>query len=100
MFDQGMRKEYGVARSLCIAQAQLLRAHDELRMATSRLCLQEQDDDAKSPYAITSLAEVEANSVQFSSDKFMSLRELSHTKGKLSYLKVEHPHPPIHTYIP
>ncbi|KAL3565483.1 hypothetical protein D5086_033529 [Populus alba] len=37
----GMRKEYGHARSLAVAQAQLFRAHDELKMATARLPLKE-----------------------------------------------------------
>ncbi|KAI5555082.1 hypothetical protein BDE02_19G057400 [Populus trichocarpa] len=36
---EGMRKEYGHARSLAVAQAQLLRSHDELKMETARLHL-------------------------------------------------------------
>ena len=37
-----MRKEYAHARSLAIAQAQVIRAHDEIKMATTRLHLQEE----------------------------------------------------------
>ena len=40
-----MRKEHGHARSLAVAQAQLLRAHDELKMATARLHLRENEND-------------------------------------------------------
>lgn len=82
-----MRKEYPAARSLSISQAQLLRAHDEIRMATSRLRLRVDEND-KSLDAL-SLGEVEQNSVQFSNDKFLSLNELERIKGKLRYLKVE-----------
>lgn len=82
-----MRKEYPAARSLSIAQAQLLRAHDEIRMATSRLRLRVDDND-KSLDAI-GLGELEQNNVQFSNDKFLSLDELERVKGKLRYLKVD-----------
>ncbi len=81
-----MRKEYPAARSLSIAQAQLLRAHDEIRMATSRLRLKVDEKD-KSLDAL-SPGELEHNSVQFSNDKFLSLNELDRVKGKLRYLKV------------
>ncbi|KAK4756691.1 hypothetical protein SAY87_006818 [Trapa incisa] len=82
---ESLRKEYPSARSLSIAQAQLLRAHDEIRMATSRLRLRVDEND-KSLEAI-SLGELEQNNVQFSSDKFLSLDELERVKGKLRYLK-------------
>lgn len=81
-----MRKEYGHARSLAIAQAQVLNAHDEIKMATTRLCLRDNDDDS-SAYAISE-HELPVASVQYSSDKFMSLAMLSRVKGKLRYLKV------------
>lgn len=82
-----MRKEYGHARSLAIAQAQVLNAHDEIKMATTRLCLRDNDDD-DSAYAISE-HELPAASVQYSSDKFLSLAMLSRVKGKLRYLKVK-----------
>lgn len=81
-----MRKEYAHARSLAIAQAQFLCAHDEVKMATTRLHLRENEDDR----AIDALSqdELPSASVQFSDDKFISLSLLSRTKGKLRYLKV------------
>ncbi|XP_052201128.1 uncharacterized protein LOC127807364 isoform X2 [Diospyros lotus] len=85
MLLEGMRKEYAQARSLAIAQAQVLRAHDEIKMATSRLRLRENDDD-KSIDAL-SLGELEAASVENSSDKFLALTTLSRIKGQLRYLK-------------
>ncbi|KAJ6297117.1 hypothetical protein OIU78_022778 [Salix suchowensis] len=82
---EGMRKEYGHARSLAVSQAQLLRAHDELMMATSRFHLRENENDT----SMDALGEdeLESASVLHSNDKFMSLNLLSHTKGKLRYLK-------------
>ncbi|KAL0556995.1 hypothetical protein IC582_005513 [Cucumis melo] len=80
-----MRKEYGHARSLAIAQAHVLNAHDEIKMATTRLCLRDNDDDS-SAFSISE-HELPAASVQYSSDKFMSLAMLSRVKGKLRYLK-------------
>ncbi|KAJ8771167.1 hypothetical protein K2173_023492 [Erythroxylum novogranatense] len=82
---EAMRKEYGHARSLAIAQAQLLFAHDEIRMATSRLHLRESQDD-KSLDAL-GVDELESASVIHSNEKFMSLALLSRIKGKLRYLK-------------
>jgi len=81
-----MRKEYGHARSLAVAQAQLLRAHDELKMATARLHLRENENDT----SMDALGEdeLESASVLHSNEKFISLNLLSHTKGKLRYLKV------------
>lgn len=81
-----MRKEYAHARSLAIAQAQVLRAHDEIKMATSRLRLREDEND-KSIDAL-SLNELDAAIVENSSDRLMSLTLLSRIKGQLRYLKV------------
>uniref|UniRef100_A0A2P2MDB4 RING-type domain-containing protein n=1 Tax=Rhizophora mucronata TaxID=61149 RepID=A0A2P2MDB4_RHIMU len=82
---EGMRKEYGHARSLAIAQAQLLCAYDEIRMAASRLHLRENENDR----AIDALGpdELESASVLHSNEKFMSLALLSRIRGKLRYLK-------------
>ncbi|KAI3800036.1 hypothetical protein L1987_35343 [Smallanthus sonchifolius] len=82
---EGMRKEYAQARSLAIAQAQVLNAHDELNMATSRLRLRENEDN-KSIDAL-SLEELETASVENSSEKFVALSSLSRIKGQLRYLK-------------
>ncbi|KAK7385443.1 hypothetical protein VNO78_31163 [Psophocarpus tetragonolobus] len=82
---EGMRKEFGHARSLALAQAQYLRAHDEIKMAVSRLHLRANEDDK----SLDALGENElaAASSDFSHDKFMSLTMLSQIKGKLRYLK-------------
>ncbi|XP_020226329.1 E3 ubiquitin-protein ligase SHPRH [Cajanus cajan] len=82
---EGMRKEFGHARSLALAQAQYLRAHDEIKMAVSRLHLRASEDD-KSLDALGE-NELSAASSNFSHDKFMSLTMLSQIKGKLRYLK-------------
>ncbi|XP_062092301.1 uncharacterized protein LOC133798119 isoform X2 [Humulus lupulus] len=82
---EGMRKEYAHARALAISQAQVLQAHDEIKMATTRLQLQVNEDD-KSLNALTK-EELPSASVQYSSDKFMALHLLSCIKGKLRYLK-------------
>ncbi|XP_022745300.1 E3 ubiquitin-protein ligase SHPRH isoform X3 [Durio zibethinus] len=82
---EGMRKEYRHARLLAIAQAQVLNAHDELKMATTRLHIRESEND-KSIDAL-SPNELASASVQNTSDKFMSMTLLSSTKGKLRYLK-------------
>ncbi|KAJ6952170.1 E3 ubiquitin-protein ligase SHPRH [Populus alba x Populus x berolinensis] len=84
---EGMRKEYGHARSLAVAQAQLFRAHDELKMATARLHLRENENDTSMD--AMGEDELESASVLHSNEKFMSLNLLSHTKGKLRYLKVK-----------
>lgn len=81
-----MRKEYAHARYLAIAQAQVLRAHDEIKMATSRLRLREDEND-KSIDAL-SLNELDAAIVENSSERLMSLTLLSRIKGQLRYLKV------------
>ncbi|XP_065870034.1 uncharacterized protein [Euphorbia lathyris] len=82
---EAMRKEYSNARSLAVAQAQLLRAHDEIKMATSRLHLQEDENDN----SIDALAshELESASVLQSNEKFISLNLLSRIKGRLRYLE-------------
>ncbi|KAJ4825655.1 hypothetical protein Tsubulata_038885 [Turnera subulata] len=82
---EGMRKEYSHARSLAVSQAHYLRAHDEIKMATSRLHIRENENDT----SVDALGpeELEFSSVQHSSDKFMSLTLLSRIKGKLRYLK-------------
>lgn len=82
-----MRKEFGHARSLALAQAQYLRAHDEIKMAISRLHLRANEND-KSLDALGE-NELSAASSNFSHDKFMSLALLSQIKGKLRYLKVQ-----------
>lgn len=81
-----MRKEFAHARSLASAQGQYLRAHDEIKMAVSRLHLREYEDDK----SLDALGENElfAASTNFSHDKYMSLTMLSQIKGKLRYLKV------------
>lgn len=82
---EGMRKEYAHARYLAIAQAQFLCAHDEIKMATTRLHLRENEDDRA--LDALSLDELPSASVQFSDEKFISLTMLSRIKGKLRYLK-------------
>ncbi|CAH9090614.1 unnamed protein product [Cuscuta epithymum] len=82
---EGMRKEYPQARSLAIAQAQVLRAHDEIKMATSRLRLREDEND-RSIDAL-GLGELVAANAQFTSEKFLALSSLSRVKGQLRYLK-------------
>lgn len=84
--NKAMRKEYANARSLATAQAQFLRAHDEIRMATTRLHLKEDDNDT----SVDALSpdELASASVTNSSEKFISMTLLSQVKGKLRYLKV------------
>ncbi|KAK1388404.1 E3 ubiquitin-protein ligase SHPRH [Heracleum sosnowskyi] len=82
---EGMRKEYVQARSLATAQAQVLRAHDEIKMATSRLRLRENEDD-NSVDALTP-ADLDPASVEYSSEKFVALSTISSVKGQLRYLK-------------
>lgn len=84
---KGMRKEYAHARALAISQAQVLQAHDEIKMATTRLQLQVNEDD-KSVNALIK-DELPSASVQYTTDKFMALHLLSCVKGKLRYLKVQ-----------
>ncbi|XP_021758247.1 E3 ubiquitin-protein ligase SHPRH-like isoform X1 [Chenopodium quinoa] len=81
-----MKKEYAHARSLATAQAQVLRAYDEIKMATSRLRLKESGDDDNSIDAL-SLEELEVANVENSSEKFVSLATLSRIRGKLRFLQ-------------
>ncbi|KAJ8537181.1 hypothetical protein K7X08_035582 [Anisodus acutangulus] len=83
---EGMRKEYAQARLLATAQAHVLRAHDEITMATSRLHLKEDEND-KSIDALDP-EELDAASAEWSSEKFFFLFSLSRIKGQLRYLKV------------
>ncbi|KAL3521327.1 hypothetical protein ACH5RR_019476 [Cinchona calisaya] len=82
---EGMRKEYAHARSLARAQAQVLRAHDEIKMAISRLRLKEDEKDN----SVDALGpeELDAASTQNSSDKFLAASSLARIKGQLRYLK-------------
>ncbi|KAK9159338.1 hypothetical protein Scep_005912 [Stephania cephalantha] len=82
---ESMRKEYAHARSLATAQAQILRAHDEIKMSLSRLRLRETEKDTALD-ALSSEELIPAN-VQFTSEKFSSLSLLSRVKGQLRYLK-------------
>ncbi|KAL6127971.1 hypothetical protein ACLB2K_071332 [Fragaria x ananassa] len=82
---EGMRKEYGHARSLAIAQAQILQAYDEINMATTRLRLRDDEND-KSLDALSE-DELPSANVLNTSEKFASLSLLSCIKGKLRYLK-------------
>ncbi|KAH0704372.1 E3 ubiquitin-protein ligase SHPRH isoform X1 [Solanum tuberosum] len=82
---EGMRKEYAQARLLATAQAHVLRAHDEIMMATSRLRLKEDEND-KSIDALDP-GELDAANAEWSSEKFLFLSSLSRIKGQLRYLK-------------
>ncbi|KAL9247813.1 hypothetical protein vseg_021203 [Gypsophila vaccaria] len=82
---EGMRKEYAYARSLATFQAQVLLAHDEIKMATSRLRLKKSDDD--NSIDALSLEELDVASIENSSEKFVSLASLSRIRGKLRYLQ-------------
>lgn len=84
-FLEDMRKEYAHARSLARAQLEFLLAHDEIKMATSRLHLRENESD-KAKYALSS-EELVATNVELSHEKLMALTSLSHIKGQLRYLK-------------
>ncbi|CAN6467632.1 unnamed protein product [Victoria cruziana] len=83
---EAMRKEFSHARSLSLAQAQILRAHDEIKMATSRLRLRETKDEA-SAIDVLSTEELISTNMHFTSEKFTSLSMLSRIKGHLRYLK-------------
>ncbi|KAL6896865.1 hypothetical protein ACP4OV_007437 [Aristida adscensionis] len=81
-----MRKEFSQARFLSVAQTQLLRAHDEIKMSISRLQLKEKDD-GPSAVNIVTRGDLISDSVQFTSEKFMSLKSLARIRGQLRYLK-------------
>jgi len=72
---------------LSIAQNQLLRAHDEIKMSISRLQLKEKDDEPSAVNIVTREELIPYN-VQFTSEKFMSLTSLARVRGQLRYLKV------------
>lgn len=82
-----MRKEFSQARFLSIAQNQLLRAHDEIKMSISRLRLKEKDDEPNEANIVTREELIPYN-VQFTSEKFTSLSCLARVRGQLRYLKV------------
>lgn len=82
-----MRKEFSQARLLSIAQAQVLRAHDEMKMSLQRLCLKETEDESAA-VNVLSREELIASSMHNSSDKFLGLSLLARIKGQLRYLKV------------
>ncbi|CAI9091902.1 OLC1v1027013C1 [Oldenlandia corymbosa var. corymbosa] len=82
---EAMRKEYALARSLARAQAQVLRAHDEVQMAISRLRLREDDKD--NSIDALSPEELDAASTQNSSEKFLALSSLTRIRGQFRYLK-------------
>ncbi|XP_037475762.1 E3 ubiquitin-protein ligase SHPRH-like isoform X1 [Triticum dicoccoides] len=83
---EAMRKEFSLARSLSIAQNQLLRAHDEIKMSISRLQLKENDDEPSAVNIVTREELIPYN-VQFTSDKFLALTSLARIRGQLRYLK-------------
>ncbi|XP_057980815.1 uncharacterized protein LOC131166357 isoform X2 [Malania oleifera] len=82
---EAMRKEYAHARSLGTAQAQVLRAHDEIKMATSRLRLRKDENDES--IDALSVEQLVVESIEFSNEKFTSLNFLLRIKGQLRYLK-------------
>ncbi|KAJ1292442.1 hypothetical protein BS78_02G391500 [Paspalum vaginatum] len=83
---EAMRKEFSQARILSIAQTQLLRAHDEIKMSISRLQLKEKNDEPSAVNIVTR-EELIPYSVQFTSEKFMSLSSLARVRGQLRFLK-------------
>lgn len=83
---EAMRKEFTQARLLSVAQAQVLRAHDELKMAISRLRLRLPGEDPSSVGTLCT-EELIPTSVQLTGEKFSALTELSRIKGQLRYLK-------------
>ncbi|TVU37226.1 hypothetical protein EJB05_10529 [Eragrostis curvula] len=83
---EAMRKEFSQARFLSIAQNQLLRAHDEIKMSISRMKLKERDDEPSAVNIVTREELIPYN-VQFTSDKFVSLSSLARIRGQLRYLK-------------
>lgn len=83
---EAMRKEFTQARLLSVVQAQVLRAHDELKMAISRLRLRLPGEDPSSVGTLCT-EELIPTSVQLTGEKFAALTELSRIKGQLRYLK-------------
>uniref|UniRef100_A0A7N0TH89 E3 ubiquitin-protein ligase SHPRH n=1 Tax=Kalanchoe fedtschenkoi TaxID=63787 RepID=A0A7N0TH89_KALFE len=82
---ENMRKEYSYARALAVAQAQVLRAYDEIKMAISRLRLKESEDD-NSIDALSS-EQLDEACVQNTHAKILALSSLLRIKGQLRYLK-------------
>ncbi|XP_008782680.2 E3 ubiquitin-protein ligase SHPRH isoform X1 [Phoenix dactylifera] len=83
---EAMRKEFSQARLLSIAQAQVLRAHDEMKMSLQRLRLKETEDETAA-INVLSREELIGSSMHNSSDKFLGLSLLARIKGQLRYLK-------------
>ncbi|KAL6657357.1 hypothetical protein ACP70R_005137 [Stipagrostis hirtigluma subsp. patula] len=83
---EAMRKEFSQARFLSIAQTQLLRAHDEIKMSLSRLQLTEKDDEPSAVNILTR-ADLMSSNAQFTNEKFVSLSSLARIRGQLRYLK-------------
>ncbi|CAM8967736.1 unnamed protein product [Rhodiola kirilowii] len=84
---ENMRKEYPHARSLAIAQAQVLHAYDEIKMATSRLRLRKSEDD--NSVDALSIEQLDEACVQNTHAKILALSSLLRIKGQLRYLKSE-----------
>ncbi|CAM8970633.1 unnamed protein product [Rhodiola kirilowii] len=82
---ENMRKEYPHARSLAIAQAQVLHAYDEIKMATSRLRLRKSEDD--NSVDALSIEQLDEACVQNTHAKILALSSLLRIKGQLRYLK-------------
>ncbi len=93
-----MRKEFSQARNLSIAQTQLLRAHDEIKMSLSRLQLKEKDDEPSAVNIVTREELIPYN-VQFTSEKFLSLSSLARIRGQLRYLKVNTCYHGLHSAV-
>ncbi|XP_077216092.1 RING-finger, DEAD-like helicase, PHD and SNF2 domain-containing protein [Tasmannia lanceolata] len=83
---EAMRKEYAQARFLSLAQSQILCAHDDIKMATSRLRLRETENDTSAIDVISS-EEIITASLQNTNEKFLALSALSRIKGQLRYLR-------------
>ncbi|XP_057849243.2 uncharacterized protein LOC131060147 isoform X2 [Cryptomeria japonica] len=83
---EAMRKEFTLARSLSVVQAQVMRAHDELKMAISRLRLQHPGEEVGTLGTLCK-EDLVPTSVQLTGEKFVALTELSRMKGQLRYLK-------------
>lgn len=83
---EAMRKEFTSARLLSVAQAQVMRAHDELKMAISRLRLIHPGEEVGTLGTLCE-ADLVPMCVQLTGEKFVALQELSRTKGQLRYLK-------------
>ncbi|KAH9308738.1 hypothetical protein KI387_036649 [Taxus chinensis] len=83
---EAMRKEFTHARFLSVAQAQVMRAHDEIKMAISRLRLRLPGEEAATVGSL-SAEDLIPTCVQLTGEKFSALTELFRMKGQLRYLK-------------